>query len=150
MALVNSTTGGGGGITQLSYVEFTAGVTVSSTTEATPTDVVDAAALTFNGSTLVCVEFYSPQVFPNAASNSLVINLWDGATNLGKIAVVQESAASGLVVVPVLVRRYLTPSAASHTFKIQAWMSAGTGTIQGGAGGAGNNLPGYIRVTSGS
>lgn len=146
-----SSPSGGGGVTQIAYVEFTSNVTVSSTTEGTPTDVVDSPAHTYDGATLICIEFFAPQANCTTASGAMLISLWDGAANLGRLGATQESAASGLVIYPLLLRRFLTPSAASHTYKIQAFCTAAAaGTIGAGSGGSGNNLPGYIRVTSGS
>ena len=45
---------------QLAYVEFTSTVTISSTSAASPNDVVSAGAVSFNGSDTVCIEFYCP------------------------------------------------------------------------------------------
>ena len=143
---------GGGGVSVLAYVENTTGVSVTATTEASPQDVVSAGALTFDGLTLVCVEFYSPSVLaPNAVNVGTALNLWDATTQLGRIAFVQNNNAAGQDSTSVYTRRYLTPSAGSHTLLVRAWQTgSGTGQVQGGAGGVSAYMPCYIRVTSGS
>lgn len=131
---------------ELAHVEFTATVSVTGS-EVSPTDVVSAGAVTFDG-TAVVVEFYSTQVSPASGTDLVALSLWDGATDLGRIAIVQNSVgASVQVAPPVLVRRKLTPSVGSHTYKIRGWKSTGNGSVIAGAGGVGAYMPGYIRIT---
>lgn len=82
---------------------------------------------------------------PRAPSaGSMQINLQDGATNLGVIA----SLITSSVEAPVYCARRLIPTAASHTYKITANnIVSQTSTIYAGAGGAGVNMPGFIRIT---
>lgn len=138
----------GGGVTQLAYVEFTASVTVSGS-EGSPTDVVSAGALTFDGATRACIEFYAPFVVAGGSANSLIVfNLWDGVTDLGQISLTQNPNASGQIGTPVFVQRFLTPSGASHTYKIRGWMFGANGTVFAGAGGVGVKMPGWVRITT--
>jgi len=147
MPIIGGGAASGAGITELSYVELTAQVNIASSTEATPTLVVAAAALTFDGGTKACIEFFAPGATASS-TGVLFLSLWDGATNLGQWGVVVP-AGSGTV--PVLLRRFLTPSNGSHTYKVQGYMSAGAGAnVVAGTGGAGAKTAGYIRVTSGS
>jgi len=133
------------GNAQLAYVEYTGAVTVSATSEGSPNDVVAAGSLTFDGTTRICIEFYSPRIDVGATAGSfVVVNLWDGdSTDLGRIAV--HALASS--VSSCLVRRFLTPPNASKNYKIKAWRVNSNGTIQAGAGGAGVSMPGYVRIT---
>src|SRR5688572_30125410 len=48
--------------TELAYAQITANVTISGTTEASPTDVISGGAVVYNGTTRICVEFFSPGV----------------------------------------------------------------------------------------
>jgi hypothetical protein len=122
-------------------------VTVASTTEATPTNVVSAAAVVFDGNTRVCVELYSNELAGTVDGNILVMNLWDGSTDLGRIGHATVDRGTDWRV-PFMARRYLTPSAGSHTFHWKAWKSgAGTVAVDAGAAGAGTRMPGYIRIT---
>jgi hypothetical protein len=67
----------------------------------------------------------------------------DATTDLGRLtSFVGAVSSSGTV---HLVRR-LTPTAASHTYKIRGWSSSGTAVVHAGAGGAGTVMPGFIRV----
>ena len=130
---------------ELGYTEFTSDVSVTSTTEATPDDVVSAGALTFSGQPVV-IEFFAPQA-QQVNNAELRFSLWEGATNRGKIGAqgaIGNAGGHG----PILVRRRIAaPSAGSITFKVSAFnSSAGTGTVKAGSGGSGAFLPGYIRI----
>lgn len=125
----------------VSYVEFTANVTVSGTSGA-QTTVVTATAFTPNGTDAYWIEFYSVEVIASAA-DFVVLELWDGATDLGRIGTV---GSSGLAT-PVTVRRKVTPSNATHTYAIKAWRNVANGTVVAGNGGAVTDLPGYISIT---
>jgi hypothetical protein len=138
---------------QLSYVEHTSSVNLTATTEAGANTIVTAAACVLDGSTVVEVEYFCAAfASPGGGANRFAIaNLFDAvdggaAASLGFMADVFSSASSQ-VVVPCLVRRRLTPASGSHVFSIRGHVTAGTGVANAGAGGAGNFMPGYIRVT---
>lgn len=136
--------------TELSYVEFTSAVSVTATTEATANTVVTAAALTFDGATPALVEFFSPDVAPDnaAAGRRIIFALYDGSSSIGFLGTGPYSQVVGNPAdVPVRVARRLTPAAATKTYSVRAFVSAGTATVSAGAGGAGVALPGYIRIT---
>jgi hypothetical protein len=125
---------------EIAYVEFTSGVTLASGSDS---DIVSSGAITYTAEPIL-IEFFSPSVLvPDATSGEL--RLFDGATNLGTLATVQtQDATSGSLVFPAHLGRRLTPTAASHTYKI-----AGRGAsvvVGAGAGGAGVTMPGYIRI----
>lgn len=130
---------------QISYVEMTSNVNVS-----TPTDIITTPALTFNGTEKAKVEFFSPAiVIAGTGSNgTLWLNLYEDGADIGQMAIVKNVTAAALNV-PVWVVRYLTPTAASHTYKIRATQINGTHIVSAGAGGAGNLMPGFIRVSVG-
>jgi hypothetical protein len=139
----------GGGVTELSYVEFTSSVSISATAEGSANTVVTAASLTVDGSTLICVEFYCPNVvLAPAASAQLIVVLYQGSSSIGRLAqLITEGSASGGP--SVFARRYFTPSAGTYTWSVRAWEFNGTATVSAGAGGSGNPFPGYIRITKG-
>lgn len=132
---------------ELSYVEYTSSVSVTATAEASADTVVTADAISFDGSTVALIEFFSPFVRPAAtALASLTLWLYDGASSIGALGISQTPSANNANR-PVHVSRRLTPSNASHTYSVRATVSTGTGTAGAGAGGAGNNMPGFIRIT---
>jgi hypothetical protein len=131
----------GGAGEELAYVEFTSDVTVDNTNEASPDDVVSSGAVTYEAEK-VCIEFFAWNV--NIGTATFVqFNLWVGSTDLGHIAIARGTGAEETI----LARRYLTPSAGSHTYRIRAIVNTGSGTVNAGAGGVAADLPGFIRVT---
>jgi hypothetical protein len=124
---------------EVHYKEFVSPVSITATTEATAQTIVEADAITYEAVPHIIV-FESPSVVAGVAS--LFLLLQDGATVLGRLASWAASTRS-----PVHRERRLIPTAASHTYKITAHnASAATSTIDSGVGGAGVNLPGFIRI----
>lgn len=132
---------------EVDYEEFTSDVSVTATSEGTANSVVSASTLTYEAVPHL-IEFFATGARPDngAAGRILHITLFDSTTVIGALAGVTTPAASNMNV-PVYLARRLTPTAASHTYNIKAWASAGTGLIQAGSGGAGTKLPGFIRIT---
>lgn len=133
---------------QFSYVEITGNVSITHTTEATADTVVTAAEVTFDGATLVLIEFFSPSSRPasDAAGRILEIYLYDGASSIGMMCF-YISQANNAANLPLYLTRCLTPSAAAHTYSIRAAVSDGSGAVGAGAGGSGNSIPAFIRIT---
>lgn len=137
---------GATGQAEIAYVEFTSDVTVNGS-EGSPNDVVSSGAITYTGSKIK-IEFFCPEIDSGAGTTFCIISLWDDTTDLGRFLVTGQSSGTGNDQVnPVYGVRYLTPSAGSHTYKARAWKVGNNGTVNVGSGGAGNNLPGYIRVS---
>jgi hypothetical protein len=132
---------------ELAYAELTAPVNPSGTTAPTANTVVGTSAITLDGGP-ISVEFRSPQVQTGpGVSTSLMLNLWDGATDLGFLGQL-ISPGSGVLTVPVHCARRLVPTAGSHAYSIRAWVPAGAGgTVGAGPGGINQLSPAYIRVT---
>lgn len=143
--------GGTGGTytAQLSYVEFTAAVSVTGTTEAGSNNVVTSAAVTYDGSTPVMIDFFAPNVnAPNAASGFIVLLLYEDATILGLLGILrQPGTTSANMTAAMYLSRRITPASGSKAYSIKAYVSSGTGTITAGAGGTGTYLPGFIRIS---
>ena len=134
--------------TEFDYVSFTSAVTPTATSEATANTVVTGSAVAYDGSTAVWVEFFSESARPDTggATRTLVFSLYDGSSSIGLLGGMTAGVAADTGK-PVLLRRRITPSAATHTYSIRAHVSAGTGYVGAGAGGSGNLVPGYIRIT---
>jgi len=129
-------------------VEITADVTVSATTAAAATTCITGNAVAYDGSTRICIEVYSPAVITASTSNAEVLTqLWDGSTDLGRLAYHGRGDGTRGDFNQLLARRFLTPTAATHTYSIRAYRTAGNGTWGAGAGGADANLPAYLRIT---
>ena len=138
---------------EIGYDQITSQVNVVSTTEATGTTVIAAAAHTFDG-TAVMVEFFSYSVgTPVVASvnDFVIISLFEAATQIGRLAHVnlnEGSVAMGLFA-SVCARYRFTPTAASHTYTVTAHTSSTTGTpfVGAGAAGTGVGVPAFVRFT---
>jgi hypothetical protein len=128
---------------EINYTEFTSSVSVTSTNSASPTDVVSSGAITY-ANVPHLIEFYAPQARVETAK-ALLLMLWDGATDLGIIGQVGNAASN--TAPSVFLARRLTPTAASHTYRIRAYVTAGTTTtLEAGAGGVNVTMPGTLRI----
>jgi hypothetical protein len=124
---------------EVAYVEFTAnvGITNGVHTEIAPVDIVSSGALTYVANPIL-IEFWCPGY---VAGGTGALNLWDGATDLGRL-----NDNVNVQMYPYKAVRRLTPTAASHTYKLRGWANGGNGTVVAGAGGAGVLMPGFIRI----
>lgn len=129
------------------YVESTTPLSVTATSEGTAQTFISGGSVSYDGSTKICIEFFAPRIKPDAnAGRYIVVIVLEDSTVLGQFALLRTPAA-GTDDKPVLVRRFRTPSAGSHAYTVKAWVSAGTGSIDVGAGGAGTDIPAYLRIT---
>lgn len=129
---------------EVGYQEKTTDVSVTATTVGTANEIVTLGAITYDAVPHL-IEFWGPRA-DQAASVCNVI-LRDGTTVLGTLTRLVASQNQ-----PVLyLARRLTPTAASHTYNVAAWVGSGTWTFQAGTGGtAGDSttdLPIWIRAT---
>jgi hypothetical protein len=130
---------------EFDYVQKTTSTSVTQTTGAAADTVVTGNAVTYDGSTIIHIEFFAPNAYPsNVADRTMNLVLYDGSTQLGRMAIINSQAANNAFR-PVHVVRRLTPTNASHTYSIRAYVSAGTGTVVGEDGASGNFMPCYIR-----
>lgn len=129
---------------QYAYDEFTGNVSVTATTEATANTIVTADAATFDG-TPVWVEFFAPEA-TNVASFNLSIILHDdtAGASLGRLCSQNSPDAMTLAAQG---KRKITPAAGSRVYSIRAYTIGGSAGVSAGAGGAGVDVPGYIRIT---
>jgi len=145
-AVLTSAAGGGA---KLDYAELTSNFTVTATSAATATACITGNPVSYDGATEVSIEVFLPTAEISTTA-AVVFDLYDGPTDLGIIAQTYPQASSGSSGDTLIGRRWLTPSAGSHTYSIRAWKSGGTATVYAGAGGAGAYLPAYMRITSGA
>jgi hypothetical protein len=132
---------------EVAYAEF---ATLVQTSGGAETAVVSSPAVTFDGVTEYVIEFYAPLFANFAAATTAVLRLREdpaGAnTDLGDLAQI----ASSSIQVPVHVERVLTPTAGSHIYRVTIRRTAGAAepAVEGGAGGAGAKMPGFIRISA--
>ena len=140
--------GGGGGVTELDYVERATDLSVTATSAATASAFITGNAVTYGGATRVKVEFWAAGA--DASSGQYCIfQLYDGSTDLATLG--EIDAAGSYLIVPVYTVRFLTPSAGAHTYSIRAWKSGGTANIYGQGGSTSPAFaPAWYRITSGS
>jgi hypothetical protein len=127
--------------TLLGVSTFTADVTTAgSPSEAAPQTIVSLPSLTFDGSTLVRLEFFT--TLASWGSTSTVgVSLWDDSpADQGRIWGPAAAWGGGIYAV-----RDFTPAAGTRVYRVRAWGANGA-IFRGGAGGAGAYLPGFIRA----
>ncbi len=126
-------TGGGG---ELDYAEITSNVTVNGSSGA-PNTVISGNSVAYDGTTRVLVEFSSAIIA--AGSQTMVVELYDGASLLGRLADTYPGVSTA-----VRCGTFLTPTAGSHTFHVKAWKNGGTDGIVAAAS---PYLPAWYRIT---
>lgn len=133
---------------ELDYAEFTNDNSITATSEGTANSVVSGHSVTYDGATTIIIEFFCPRAqAASGASHFLQIVLLEDGTSIGSIGLVGAVSASGNNYTFGTARRRRTPSAGAHTYSVAAFVDASTGHVVGGAGGSGNFVPGYIRIT---
>lgn len=139
--------GGGGGFSTVGYDQRTTNVTVTSTTESSPTTIISCAAHTFDGNPVMLTVYFpviAPQVF-----TFLIVQLMESTTEITRIAVFQPDAAADLLWPTSMMVRF-TPSAGSHTYTIAGTVGNATGyQIRCGGGSGATNPPAFAWFVSG-
>lgn len=126
------------------YVAVNTATTTISGTSGAQTAIIDGNAVSFNGGD-VWVEFFCflAQV---ASTANLIIELWDGSTDLEKLA--QFSNASVAYQAPIYVKVRVSLAAGTHTLHVKGWHSSGANpTLSAGGGGAVSAPPMWYSVT---
>jgi hypothetical protein len=132
----------------LDYAEFTAPVSVTATTAGAANTIVTGNSVAYSGDILI--EFYAPSAACGTSTGAQVIFiLVDGGTDIGIIAQIRTPAAGSSHIAPIYGARKLTV-AATKTYGVEAYRVTADGTVTAGAGGAGNYVPGFIRITDAS
>lgn len=129
---------------EFDYVEITSNVSITATTAATANTAITGSAVTYDGSTIIKIDFFTSAII-SPGGQSIEVVLYDGASQVAKIATLYNATIAYYV--PGTFSKRLTPSNASHTYSIRAFVSGGTGTIQAAASGANTNTSAFIRIT---
>lgn len=126
---------------EFDYVAKTSNTAISATTAGTANSIVTANAVSYDGSTMIMLEFFC--AFLDSGVDMLIA-FFDGATQVDVFGAPPNTAR---VQGGKLGSLRLTPSNASHTYSVRAWLTSGSGTIYGNTGTGGNIPPAYIRQT---
>jgi hypothetical protein len=133
---------------ELVYSQITAGVTITATTAATAQMVINPGNFTYDG-TPIMFQFWTPTVQIGGAPNAntqILIELFDGNTDMGYISTVMNPVAGGYMSAPASCFRRIVPTPGVHNYNIRAWIApAATGTIAAGTGST--YPPAFIRIT---
>jgi len=127
------------GGSEIAYVESTVDTNVPVAAESSPLTIFDFGTITFDGS-LIVIEFVSAIMLGGGSTSYLLVNLWDGNTDLGRFvysgnngAGAQRQAVSG--------QRRFSPTG-SHNYRVRASAGNAAGTILG----ASPQLPAFARI----
>lgn len=132
--------GGSGGVataTALDRVAFEpvgGFLPITSTNDNAPDTVVTAAALSFDGTTLVRIEFGAPGVDVDqrgkANVGAIVLELYEDGVAKGLIG--DWNASSGAYMIqPAYASTFLVPSAGTHTYSLRSYLIGGGGGAVG-------------------
>jgi hypothetical protein len=128
---------------ELDYAQITANSAgITATTEATSQAVVTGNSVYYDGSR-VKISFFVPKL-TSAASQTVTFVIYRDATVIGQVfggTVNTTLQGSDFEVFDP------TPGTGLHTYAVKAFVSASTLTANAGAGGSGNLVPGWLRVT---
>jgi hypothetical protein len=138
----------GGG--EWDYKQATTDVTgITATTEAGATTVITGNAVTYDG-TRVKLEFFTPEIVyvAGTGTNKITVVFLRDSTVVGQ-AVVLERGSAFANGESAKAECFDTPSAGPHTYAVKAFAAATSPnyTVKAGAGGSGNLVPAYLRVT---
>lgn len=139
--------GGGGTIGyEIGYTEITSNVSITSTTESSGTTIISPGALTFDGAP-VLVTFNAVFTGPSPAGAVTHFCLFEGSTEISRLA--SFLSVSGQPILTAFAQYRFTPSAASHTYTVTAFVSSTTGSpvVNAGPGGTAAVRPAFVRFT---
>lgn len=127
---------------EFDYAQITANPSgITATTEATSQTVISGNNVYYEGSR-VKVSCFVPKLSSSASLTATFVVYRDstvvGQVFGGTINTTQPGAEFEI---------FDTPAAGAHTYQVKAFVSTGTLTVNVGAGGSGNLVPGWIRVT---
>lgn len=135
---------------EFDYVQITSGVNVTATTEATADVIVTSNAVTYDGSTIVLIEFSAVyvQTPPNVIARFYLYEKVGAgaAASIGQLAIAKGSDSTNVGYRPIFVARRMTPSSASIIYSIRGATASGTTVVDAGAGGTATSFPAFIRI----
>jgi len=125
---------------EIDYAQKTSNTSITATTAGSADTIITGNAVAYDGATIVLIEFVAAFVTPPAGQD-ITIGIFESTTEVGRVCYL---TAAGFSNVHGAYR--LTPTAATHTYLVKAWVASGTGTVGAGAGGAAAT-PAFMRIT---
>jgi hypothetical protein len=127
---------------EFDYVQITANPAgITATTEGTSQPVITGDSVYYDG-TRVKVSFFVPKLTSSASLNATFV-VYRDATVIGQVSGGTVNTTAEAMEFEILD----TPPAGAHAYAVKAFVSTGTLTVNAGAGGSGNLVPGWLRVT---
>lgn len=121
---------------------------ITATTEATAVTVITGNTVAYDGNR-VKLELFIPKISASGSLTATFVFVRDPAgtpTVIGWTTALVNSSSAFTAVYGVA---FDTPSASSHAYAAKAFVSVGsTVTVNAGAGGSGNLVPAWLRVTN--
>jgi hypothetical protein len=124
---------------ELVYAQITANMTISGGA-GSPTLIVQTPAYTFDGSTVVYLEFHTPGA-QIGASDQLIFLCLEDAPSIATFPPVSSGGSAVVILWPVFYRFKWTPAAGSHVYKWYAYRNTNNGIVHAAAA-----TPTYARV----
>lgn len=127
---------------ELDYAQITADPAgITATTEGTSQPVIAGNQVYYDGSR-VKVSFFVPEL-SSSASLTVTFVIYRDATVVGQVF----GGTVNTTLQGTDCEIFDTPPTGAHTYTLKAFVSTGTLTVNAGAGGSGNLVPGWLRVT---
>lgn len=127
-------------ISRVGYATATSDVSITATTVGTANQIISLGAITYENVPHL-FEFYCPRV--TASTGGLNVILRDSTTVLGTWA----NAPASTPISGFYMAREFTPSAASHTYNVAAWLAAaGTWNFEAGSGGTAGDSTTFLEI----
>jgi hypothetical protein len=127
---------------ELDYAQITANPSgITATTEGTSQTVISGNSVYFDGSR-VKVSFFVPKLSASASLTATFV-IYRDSTVIGQVF----GGTVNTTLQATECELFDTPAVGAHTYAVKAFVSGGTLTVNVGAGGSGNLVPGWIRVT---
>ena len=131
---------------EFGYDQITATVNVTGTAEAAATTIITCAAHTFDGGAVMAQFYGAIKPDSSAAGDFIAVALFESTTIISRFAIVQNNVTGAVIIVSTTGQLRFTPTAASHTYTVQAWTSVNaSASIVAGAGGTAANAPAFVR-----
>lgn len=127
---------------ELDYAQITANPSgITATTEGTSQAVITGNSVSYDGSR-VKVGFFVPKLSASASLTATFV-VYRDSTVVGQVfAGTVNTTLQGTEL-----ELFDSPTTGLHTYTVKAFVSSGTLTVNAGAGGSGNLVPGWLRVT---
>jgi len=133
---------------QFAYQEFTSPVTISATASGSADTIVTAPKITTDGFETIRIEFYAPEILitQNASGNACKVYLFEDGSVIGELGRIRDDSGNNQISAPFNVARQFLSAKGDRTYSVRAIRSNANATVNAGAGGSTNFMPGFLRI----